>query len=162
MFPFTTVGNVAIILLWLCHVWLCACGCNSICVCLSDFAICGSYKPIQCRVAEIQIDLTSNLSSQLPYTNTPRQMRTYVAWSKNIVLLKKGQLLFKCMWNVYFFCCLFSYLILFLSLPPLFNQHHSTNIWTLLLWTGRMSTFCHRCRALWELTRTCENKIVYS
>lgn len=80
--PFTTVGHTAIILLWLCHVWLCACGCNSIYVCLSDFALCGSYKPIWCRVAEIQIDFTSNLSSQLPHTNTPKLKLTNGTWSQ--------------------------------------------------------------------------------
>lgn len=69
-FAFTTVGYTAIILLWLCHVGFCACGCNSIYFCLSDFALCGSDKPICCRVAEIQIDFTSNLSSQPPHTDT--------------------------------------------------------------------------------------------
>lgn len=72
MFAFTTVGYTTIILLWLCHVCLCPCGCNSIYFCLSDFALCGSYKPIWCRVVEIQIDFTSTLSSQLSQTDIPK------------------------------------------------------------------------------------------
>lgn len=129
--------------------------CNSIYFCLSDFAHCGSFKSVWCRVAEIQIDFF--LHSR-PDTNTPNRSLPMGLQVKKTQFSIKSTALFlvlnpRACKSLIFSVCSRTSLFLNIITGLMFGN--------LFLWTWRLCAVCYHNWPLWEHTRASKNNIVY-